>query len=72
MAGHLAKDYDKAPCSAFLLFAGQHRISPLHPPDLLPEALASSQPNSVRIVLPKIRKSLTVFHAEHDWRFPCS
>jgi hypothetical protein len=42
MAEHLAKDHDKAPCSAILLPARKHRISPLHPLDLFQKALAAS------------------------------
>ena len=34
MAEHLAKDHDKASSPAFLLFAGKHRVSPLHSPNL--------------------------------------
>ena len=53
MAEHLAKNHDKASSSAFLLFAGKHRVSPLHSSDLLRKALASSQPNAARIVSPR-------------------
>ena len=58
MAEHLAKDHDKASCSAFLLFARKHRISPLPPPDLFGKALASSRPNPTRIVSPRFSSSL--------------
>ena len=49
MAEHMAKNDDKAPRPAFLLPAGQHWISPLHPPDLLRQALASPQEGCVVI-----------------------
>lgn len=42
MAEHMAKNYDTAEASAFLLPAGKHRVSPLHPLDLLCKALAST------------------------------
>ena len=51
MAEHMAKNYDKAPRPAFLLPAGKHRISPLHPPDLLRKALASPQTGSTGIMV---------------------
>jgi len=51
MAEHMAENYDKAPRPAFLLPPGQHRISPLHPPDLFHKALASSQTGSTRIMV---------------------
>ena len=45
----MAKNCDKAPRPAFLLSTGKHRISPLHPPDLLRKALASPQEGCVGI-----------------------
>jgi len=51
MVEHMAKNYDKAPRPAFLLSAGKHRVSPLHPPDLLRKALASPQTGSTGIVV---------------------
>ena len=42
MAEHMAKNYDTAEASAFLLPSGKHRVSPLHPLDLLCKALASA------------------------------
>ena len=58
MAEHMAKNHDKAARSAFLLSAGKHRLSPLHPPDLFRKALASPETSPTKIVSLKSPNSL--------------